>query len=503
MAIVLVIFMLGLCFYLLFKNRKVVKELTEFQEKYSSSQISFKNLLDEKNALKKDVESLEKYKVIKDIQAEFDSVKTEIERATKEARERDDEERKKMQSELKRKVEEGEKIVSEARINARQILNNAELEAKRIAGSAFDAMKKVDQLEKTAKAMKNIIEGYGDQYIIPTNNLIDNLAEDYSHTQAGDDLKKIRASVKEMVKDGKAADCDYVENNRKETAIDFILDAFNGKVDSIMSLVKNDNFGTLSQKIKDAFVVVNTNGAAFRSARINQEYLNLRLEELKYASMVQALKEKEREEQRRIREQIREEEKAAKEYERALKEAQKEEETVAKAMEKVKKDLEEASEQKKKFYEEKLLELEKKLKEAEEKNKRAQSMAELTKSGHVYIISNIGSFGENVLKIGMTRRLEPQDRVDELGDASVPFDFDVHAMIYSDDAPSLEKELHRKFSDRQVNKVNSRKEFFNIEIAELRALVEQKGIQVHWTMTAEAREYRESLSIKNNFKEVA
>lgn len=447
--------------------------------------------------------SLQKFKGVLDADLALTKIKEEYSHIEEEVKRIRDDSKQNSLQEYKKTKEECEKQINEARHSYRKILSDAEIEAKKIAGSAFEAMKKAELLENTAKAMKNIIEGYGDQYIIPTTNLIDKLADEYSHTNAGEELKKIRAHVKLMVKDGHAAACDYVEASRKETAIDFVLDAFNGKVDSILSLVKDDNFGTLSQKIKDAYTVVNFNGAAFRNARIRDEYLNLRLEELKYASMVQALKEKEKEEQKRIREQIREEEKAVKEYERALKEAQKEEESVTKAMEKVRKDLESANEQKRQFYEEKLKELEQKLKEAEEKNKRAQSMAELTKSGHVYIISNIGSFGDDVLKIGMTRRLDPQDRVDELGDASVPFEFDVHAMIYSEDAPALEKELHRKFSERQVNKVNARKEFFFINVSELKSTIEAMGILVHWTMAAEAKEYRESLSISNVSKKAA
>ena len=124
-------------------------------------------------------------------------------------------------------------------------------------------------------------------------------------------------------------------------------------------------------------------------------------------------------------------------------------------------------------------------------------MAQQTKSGHVYVISNIGSFGENVLKIGMTRRLEPLDRIRELGDASVPFEFDVHAMIFSEDAPSLERELHKRFALSQVNKVNNRKEFFRIDLGELRRTIEARGLdEVHWTMLAEARQYRETLALE-------
>jgi hypothetical protein len=118
------------------------------------------------------------------------------------------------------------------------------------------------------------------------------------------------------------------------------------------------------------------------------------------------------------------------------------------------------------------------------------------------VISNIGSFGEGVFKIGMTRRLEPMDRVKELGDASVPFSFDVHAMLYSDDAPSLEKELHRRFNRESVNKVNPRKEFFRTSLAEIKQIVDQQGvIEVHWTMKAEAAEYRESLAIEASQQE--
>ncbi len=129
-------------------------------------------------------------------------------------------------------------------------------------------------------------------------------------------------------------------------------------------------------------------------------------------------------------------------------------------------------------------------------------MAQQTRRGHVYVISNIGSFGENVFKIGMTRRLEPLDRVKELGDASVPFSFDVHAMLYSDDAPTLEKELHRRFDRDSVNKVNPRKEFFRTSLAEIKQTVTQQGIDdVHWTMKSEAAEYRESLAIEKSRQE--
>lgn len=379
---------------------------------------------------------------------------------------------------------------------AKIIIEQAHKNAKEIAGDAYKAMQNAVELEKTAKAMRNIIEGYGDQYLIPTFSLLDDLAEEFEHTEAGEKLKYAREKTRLMIKNGTSAKCDYVEANRKETAINFILDAFNGKVDSILSKVKKDNYGTLDQKIRDAYQVVNNNGKAFRNAIITQEYLNARLEELKWAVITQELKWDEQEEQRRIKEQIREEEKARKDYEKAIKEALKEEETLKKLIEKAQKEVESATQEQRTKYELQLRELELKLKAAEEKNQRAISMAQQTKSGNVYVISNIGSFGEDVYKIGMTRRLEPQDRIRELGDASVPFEFDVHAMIFSENAPGLEKELHKKFLWLQMNKVNPRKEFFKVKLADIKAEIDAMDINIKWTMTAEAKNYRETLAIE-------
>ena len=117
------------------------------------------------------------------------------------------------------------------------------------------------------------------------------------------------------------------------------------------------------------------------------------------------------------------------------------------------------------------------------------------KAGNVYIISNLGSFGDDVFKIGMTRRAEPQERVDELGDASVPFPFDVHSFIFSDDAAALEHSIHVTLNDRRVNKVNLRKEFFHISLDELEALVAEIAPTAEFKRTMLAEQYRQSLSI--------
>lgn len=122
-----------------------------------------------------------------------------------------------------------------------------------------------------------------------------------------------------------------------------------------------------------------------------------------------------------------------------------------------------------------------------------------TRAGYVYIISNIGSFGKDIYKIGMTRRLEPMDRVKELGSASVPFEFDVHAMIFSEDAPKLENQLHHHFKEFEVNKVNPRKEFFKVSLREIEKVVlENYNGTVTFTEIAKAEQYRRSLALSKS-----
>lgn len=383
---------------------------------------------------------------------------------------------------------------------SKEIIEKAESEAREIAGSAYDLAKRADEIKASIESMRNVIHGYGNQYLKPTESVLDGLAEEFGYTEAGRELANVRAVRKKLSVSLEAATSDYVEKNRHDTAVSFIIDAFNGKVDSILSMVKEDNVGILEQKIKDAYNVVNSLGAAFRNTRITPQYLDECLDELKWAVAVIALKNREREEQRAIKERIREEVRARREYERAIREAEKQEALIRKAIEKATAQLAKANEEQRLKYESQLVGLQEQLTEAEARSQRALSMAQQTRSGHVYIISNIGSFGENVYKIGMTRRLEPLDRVRELGDASVPFPFDVHAMIYSEDAPTLETELHKLFARNQVNKVNPRKEFFRLPIATLKDYFEKRGVQVQWTIKAEAAQYRETLSLERAFE---
>lgn len=198
----------------------------------------------------------------------------------------------------------------------------------------------------------------------------------------------------------------------------------------------------------------------------------------------------EEEEQRR---RIREEQKALKELKREKELAEKDAAKAQAAIEKNKEALERAKtgEQIQKLLHQ-IAELETALQRAEERRERAISMAQQTRCGYVYIISNIGSFGEGVFKIGLTRRIDPMDRVRELGDASVPFPFDVHTFIYSEDAPALEAALHRAFEDRKVNSANWRKEYFRVSLDEIRSEVERQGFFCEWVEKPNDSQWRSS-----------
>lgn len=225
------------------------------------------------------------------------------------------------------------------------------------------------------------------------------------------------------------------------------------------------------------------------------EYLYIEAVKIEYEYYVQ--KERAKEEQRAIREQMRQEAEERKQLEAQRKAIEAEEKKYKQEMERVQK-LMAAAEAESNEVAELRARLEALTQQMNSVNDEKEKIINLQngKAGTVYIISNLGSFGDSVFKIGMTRRLEPQDRVNELGDASVPFPFDVHSFIFSEDAPALETALHHELNARRVNKVNLRKEFFNITLDELEALVARIDPSAPFQRTMLAEQYYQSLSIE-------
>lgn len=316
-------------------------------------------------------------------------------------------------------------------------------------------------------------------------------------------LDALREKQKKMVKAGEAAICttkwhvdgDYRKGERMtRDNLKVMLRAFNGECDAAVASVRYNNIPVMEKRIEKSLDAINKTGMV-NSCMITRQYLGLKRAELHLAYEYELKKQEEKEEQRRIREEMREEERALREIERAQAEAERDAQRWEKALAKARAEAEAAQGEIKDGLRSQIEELEHRLAEAEANKERALSMAQQTRRGHVYVISNIGSFGEQVYKIGMTRRLEPMDRVKELGDASVPFAFDVHAIIYAEDAPALEATLHRTFSGRRVNRINERKEFFRVSLAEIEEAVREHHGEIEFTKIAEAAEYRQTAAL--------
>ncbi len=386
-------------------------------------------------------------------------------------------------------------VLQRARERADAILKEATLRAEQIAGDAWDAKDRLVFYQRTALAMKNKVKGYGDEYLIPNETLLDELSEDYSHEQAGRELKRVGNQIKAMIRDDLAADCDYKDTVRRRRTISFVLDAFNGRAASIFTKIDTENFGKMSAMLEDAFELVNYNGRSFSNARILPEYIDLCQAQLKYAIQVKELKRRDEEEQRRIKSEMSDQRQVRKEIKRKKQLARKDSKRILKAIKKIEAKMAKSSVEQKAECQEQLAELVGKLSQAEAESQKTDSMVSKKKNGYVYIISNVGSFGENVLKIGMTRQIEPTEKIKELGDSSVPFAFDVHAVVYSEDAQELERYLHNVFNSQRVNKVNPKANFFNVTLGEVRAEIESLNLDCRWTMKAKALEYHQSVQL--------
>jgi len=342
-------------------------------------------------------------------------------------------------------------LLNQATRDAGRIMAEAEKRAEQIGGDAYRALREKELLEQAAEAMRNIIEGYGDRYLIPSHSLLDDLSVEFGYASAGASLKSALDLSRRMVEQGEAATCDYVEAERRKTAIQFVIHAFNGDVASILAGVKSDNYGTLAQEIRDAFSTINKDGGAFRNARILPAYLDARLTELKWAVVVQEMARQRQEQQRVEREKMRDEALAKREQAEKLREAEKLEELKKLAFEEnerelaeAKKKLAEAAAEDRVKWEQRVSELEQRYQGASEDlavaTEQKLQISQLTKVGSVYILSNEGSFGPGVYKIGETQR-DAEVRVYELGGASVPFEFDIHAVIKTEASRELEHKL--------------------------------------------------------------
>jgi len=264
-----------------------------------------------------------------------------------------------------------------------------------------------------------------------------------------------------------------------------MLRAYNAEADNLVRSMKPYKLDTAVARLDKVVETISRLGKTM-SIAISPAYHQLRIEELELTADYLARKEQEKEHERAERERLREEQKAQAEMERERKRLEKEKAHYQNALEalEAKGDGEAAAR-----LREQLAEIDRAI---EDVDYRAANI----RAGYVYVISNVGAFGEDMVKVGLTRRLDPLDRVRELGDASVPFRYDVHALFFADDAVGIEAELHRRLADRRVNRVNLRREFFRATPGEVREhLLELAGDLLEFTDTPEALEWRQSLAM--------
>lgn len=365
----------------------------------------------------------------------------------------------------------------------------------------------ITALELEIKNRKNEIVELDEEILLQSFGLY---KPRYEYLKTSEELRikldAIRDHQKNKVKEGTAASCATswtVNNNLKEgerMVRDYqklILRAFNNECDASITDIKFNNIESIEKKIKKAYEILNKLGSRM-SINISSEYLELKLQELYLSHEYQIKKQEEKEEQKRIREQMREEAKLAREIEEQRQKIVKEEKHFNNAVVALDEQLKNAkSEEERKLIENERAAILEELGKIDAAKKEIDYREQNTRAGYVYIISNIGAFGESVFKIGMTRRLDPQERVDELGDASVPFNFDIHAMIFSDDAPTLENAIQKKFAATRLNLINLRREFFQAKLEDIEKVVKENFSKpVEFIKTPDAAQFRQSIEIR-------
>ena len=380
----------------------------------------------------------------------------------------------------------------------------------------------INELNSNIKELKNELITFSDEVLVQDFGLYE---PRYSFTNADAykaELINIRNQQKAMIKDDTAvsgnigwqvngseakgrklvkdmqklllrafnSECDEIDRKSR------CRRAYNGDCGEMISNVKSNNYDTSVKKMERSFNAIAKLGVTM-SISITAHYYDLKIQELRLALEYQIQKQREKEQKAELRAQQREEARLQKELKEQRKNIDKERKHYKQALSNINHQISTASDDNIEDLNQKKEEIIQSLSEIDTKIKDIDYREANQKAGYVYVISNIGSFGEGIYKIGMTRRLNPQDRVDELGDASVPFKFDVHAMIFSEDAPALEAALHRAFEDRKLNLVNQRREFFRVSLDEIKDVVKNNFDKtVEFVDVPDADQYRISLKLR-------
>lgn len=454
---------------------------------------SFKEIEELSGSLEEQQEKIKKKKV------ELDNIDEKLDKLEKERIAEVDKKLKNRDSELEQNIKEKRKIINSLDEKYKKIKIKKEKELKTKLHDINYELVATEQRYREVK--KDLVRAEDDlemqEYGLyePRYNFIH--ATDYKER-----LDAVRKQQKQMIKDKTAAvgntEWTVSESKAKGRAfvnatIKQILRSFNNETTDSISKVKHSNIDNIENRINKSFTSLN-NLYKRVDVQLTKGYLNLKLDELHLAYEWEVKKQDEKEALREAREKEREEKKLQKELEKERKKFERENKTINSEIEEVKAKMAQAAADEKAKLEAEIAKLQEALDKNNKEVSKINEWKEKPGAGYVYIISNIGSFGENVFKIGVTRRDNPEERIRELSNASVPFKFDTHVFIFSKNAYELESELHERFNDKRVNKVNMRKEFFRISIDDVKQIVEENKGQVHsFIEHPDAEEYYDTL----------
>lgn len=411
-------------------------------------------------------------------------------------------------NEYKRQLEELQAMMTpemQDEVNSRKRLDELKSELERYQKRVNETEALSKRLDEQLEEKRVQIVTFDDAILVQDFGLYEPRFDFANSSQFKDELKACRAQQREEIKriNKEAGDTLWTVNGSKakgrkmvKETTKLLMRAYNGECDEIVRKVKATNVNKSIEQVYKTADAINKLGSTM-GITIPLSYRSLKEQEVRLAYEFALQKEKEKEALREAREQEREARKLAQEIAAARKNLEKERKQYLAAYKDISTRLKEASDDERADLEEKAAELRAKLDDVEAAVADVDYREANQKAGFVYVISNIGSFGEGVYKIGMTRRLDPMERIRELSDASVPFNFDVHAMIFCDDAPKLEAALHREFEDRKVNIVNQRREFFKVSLFEIEDVVKKNYDKtVEFTEVPDAEQFRTSEELR-------
>ena len=484
--------------YFIYKKFKSSKE---FSSSIEEQETKLNNLKQEFSKKEKEAQE-ELDKKLKDKKDELNNIDEKLDQLEKERIEKVDEELANRETDLDKKIAEKEEQLNnldeeyENKRKEKEVSLNNEL--KRTEDNLSKAKEDLRNVKKDLVRAEDDVEMQEYGLYEPRYNFIH--AVDYKER-----LDAVRKQQKQMIKDKTAAiglttwtvDGSEAKGRALTNAnVKQILRSFNNESTVLISKVKHSNIDNIENRIRKTFDSLNSLYKR-ENVELTRGYLNLKLDELHLAYEYEVKKQEEKEELREAREREREEKKLQKELEREKKKFERENETISSEIEEVKAKMAQAAADEKAKLEAEIAKLQAALDKNNEEVRKINEWKEKPGAGYVYIISNIGSFGEGIFKIGVTRRDNPEERIRELSSASVPFRFDTHVFIFSKNAYDLESSLHERFNDKRVNKVNMRKEFFRISIDDVKQIVEENKGQVHsFVEHPDAEEYYDTLKME-------